>query len=894
MKKLLLILLTFAAALAPLGAQVIGVQPEPLGVYTWDPTATQYDKVTNSYALFGLQNTPQPIAFYGWNASLGEWTPCTNGGSCPNPFASSGTSVTWPSTGDIVISNNSNSPAGLAPVNGECAIGSAGAWSVGACGGGGGGGSLIPSNAVFIFTGDSKNDDDNHDLSTGVAMSSWSTTSGVTTIQATAHGFTAGQWINMRFATSWPTNATYELGTGYTLFQVQSAGLTANQFEIDTSLISAGNCASSCGDVYNAMGYLPFVTTSQPAFPSGSVNRTYMFLSTDVTIRGLNQNFTTMFASSGTPITCPVSVPTYLIIHDFTNDVGIGRTYEQIESDYQSAWAKAHTCGMTVVADSASPYNFDQQSIGAVYNNLFFTQDWLTAQGKSPATASSGEYWDIGADGGTAVADFEDPNLFNSGNNGLVAGGVYKIATSIANAMATGSGIIHPSTGPIWGTVADTEATEANGYAYRPSADEAFTYQWLNAAATARAMYLRTDSNPFTLGLGFGSSNPGAIVVNGDPETSSNFQPVGQFIDQNGYFFNSSIKTLTVGSPVTPGSGDNSNHNIIETIGAFGAFLNSGITIPTSGAVDLAFGYNSTSTFNSNFFFTHIANDTYDELRTCYNGNVAFRIPTAETSGNPVGCPAYALSLGWTGSGTPPWTVDSSGDQVVANLDVTGSCTGCGGGGYSPAAPYWSSGSTKVTDLGYQATLPSQSPTWLGSVAPATTTWGANGDGYFQTASVNWASQAATTSATVVMRGFSEQGYGGDTSPFLGAWIWDSTNGVIYVIKDAFSSPSGSSTVNYYCASHASYSGSGSPGSLSDFTAPCLAGGIFGWSNEAYFRVTVSGSNVLYQFSLNGGQNWTTFYTETPGSLGTITAGGYVLGGAAGPTDYDVLSVATN
>jgi parallel beta-helix repeat protein len=50
----------------------------------------------------------------------------------------SGASVTWPTTGDVVISNGTNSPAGVAEVNGDCLLGVSGAWGVGSCGGGSG------------------------------------------------------------------------------------------------------------------------------------------------------------------------------------------------------------------------------------------------------------------------------------------------------------------------------------------------------------------------------------------------------------------------------------------------------------------------------------------------------------------------------------------------------------------------------------------------------------------------------------------------------------------------------------------------------------------------------------------------------------------------------------
>lgn len=48
-----------------------------------------------------------------------------------------GSGVTWPSSTDIVISTGTNTPNGLAPVNGDCVVGSGGAWTAGACSSGG-------------------------------------------------------------------------------------------------------------------------------------------------------------------------------------------------------------------------------------------------------------------------------------------------------------------------------------------------------------------------------------------------------------------------------------------------------------------------------------------------------------------------------------------------------------------------------------------------------------------------------------------------------------------------------------------------------------------------------------------------------------------------------------
>jgi hypothetical protein len=46
--------------------------------------------------------------------------------------------VTWPASSSLILSNSTNSPGGLAPVNGDCVVGAGGAWTAGACASGSG------------------------------------------------------------------------------------------------------------------------------------------------------------------------------------------------------------------------------------------------------------------------------------------------------------------------------------------------------------------------------------------------------------------------------------------------------------------------------------------------------------------------------------------------------------------------------------------------------------------------------------------------------------------------------------------------------------------------------------------------------------------------------------
>src|SRR5580700_9796157 len=84
-----------------------------------------------------------------WNTNYYAYISCITGGSDsttvyvyqangPIQFAvigsgSGGPSVTWPPSGDAVISTASNSPSGVAEVDGDCLLGSGGVWTAGSC-----------------------------------------------------------------------------------------------------------------------------------------------------------------------------------------------------------------------------------------------------------------------------------------------------------------------------------------------------------------------------------------------------------------------------------------------------------------------------------------------------------------------------------------------------------------------------------------------------------------------------------------------------------------------------------------------------------------------------------------------------------------------------------------
>ncbi len=95
------------------------------------PTALVGTNITGTGAGF----TAGAVSTISGLISSGSGVTITGSGTAGSPYsiAASGGGVTWPTSGDVVISNGTSSPAGVAPVNGDCLIGSGGAWIAGSC-----------------------------------------------------------------------------------------------------------------------------------------------------------------------------------------------------------------------------------------------------------------------------------------------------------------------------------------------------------------------------------------------------------------------------------------------------------------------------------------------------------------------------------------------------------------------------------------------------------------------------------------------------------------------------------------------------------------------------------------------------------------------------------------
>lgn len=59
----------------------------------------------------------------------------TDGTGITSWVSASGSAITWPTSGSIVLSNGTNSPAGISETDGNCVVGAGGVWTSGSCAG---------------------------------------------------------------------------------------------------------------------------------------------------------------------------------------------------------------------------------------------------------------------------------------------------------------------------------------------------------------------------------------------------------------------------------------------------------------------------------------------------------------------------------------------------------------------------------------------------------------------------------------------------------------------------------------------------------------------------------------------------------------------------------------
>lgn len=78
----LFVLLVLLQVCAAAMGQVVGLQPTPQAIYTWNASTNQWDKTATTNTANPAATTPEAFAFYAWNATLGQWVPCETGSAC--------------------------------------------------------------------------------------------------------------------------------------------------------------------------------------------------------------------------------------------------------------------------------------------------------------------------------------------------------------------------------------------------------------------------------------------------------------------------------------------------------------------------------------------------------------------------------------------------------------------------------------------------------------------------------------------------------------------------------------------------------------------------------------------------------------------------------------------
>src|SRR6185437_363482 len=97
----------------------------PLGKFTWQVK----NSTTGGQSITVGASTGSAVTI----ANGATATVVGDGTNYTSP-SGGGSPVTWPASGSLVVSNGTNSPAGLAEVDTDCAIGVSGAWVTGPCG----------------------------------------------------------------------------------------------------------------------------------------------------------------------------------------------------------------------------------------------------------------------------------------------------------------------------------------------------------------------------------------------------------------------------------------------------------------------------------------------------------------------------------------------------------------------------------------------------------------------------------------------------------------------------------------------------------------------------------------------------------------------------------------
>ena len=328
-------------------------------------------------------------------------------------------------------------------------------------------------------------------------MTSWSQSGSVVSfVNSGTNNFTAGDWVNARFLTGWapglPTGMI--LGTGHTLFQVLTTGLSATTFQFNVGSLTEGTCSSSCGLVESAMSNGPFITTNRLSFPATAIQNTYVYIPSDVTIEGAATYYANLFHAISPGQNA--GRPGYLILNDHGNDDQLCNSPSGIvQPGYQSFMSQAHADGWIVVVGTGLTHTFNQLvGCSTAYNYWNANRQWLFQQGKTVSTLLTGQYWDILVDTSSPTSDGSNTNFLTSTT--APAGAQQVFASATAAAIADGAGVPVVYRPWSWGNL-QGQISGGEGYVFQPSVDSAWAFQFQNAAGNVIVARVDTSEQLF-------------------------------------------------------------------------------------------------------------------------------------------------------------------------------------------------------------------------------------------------------------------------------------------------------------------------------------------------------------------------------------------------------------
>lgn len=404
-----------------------------------------------------------------------------------------GGSVTWPASTDVVISNGTNSPAGVAPVNGSCLVGSAGAWTSGSCSGGGSGVQYNPSTAIVGYTGSSTNEDDGRVTSSPVPVGAWSCNGTTCTVNTTGtNPLTTSDWVDMSNVTGWfATPANFDpQDTGVGTFKITAATTGSFTFAYTTNTGS-----NTGGNAYSATYWGAYQTEAMP-YIHGHGQFLWRFGTCAQNANSVifNARFGGLSGS-----------PKILFIQGCQNDLQAGATDVTVEGYLQSIWANAHAQGYIVFQSTMLPTSLGVSPAPNFYTYMMNINNWMYSQVKTYANTTSTQYIDHIVDMGTFIAMMANTSTIpgNSATGGYYLAERWNRALAMQNAGdITGPPPFIFSNGGLSSTgthgLMFWQGTTDNNLWYFLNRDQSVNW-YLNGDLHQSTFYTRDVNNPFTI-----------------------------------------------------------------------------------------------------------------------------------------------------------------------------------------------------------------------------------------------------------------------------------------------------------------------------------------------------------------------------------------------------------